>query len=147
MKCSLFSLSVLIFVLTDTFKCVSFKLTTILPAGKINDVATFDLFFRKNPFKGEFTIFAGLWDCMALLENFHYSDSDIAYLRTVLPPSVEDEFFTFLQAITPQEVKVYALPEGKGRALYPPFRKGKGLAKVKYVSLKENWFLKVKDIF
>ncbi len=66
-----------------------------------------------RPLKGEFTIFAGLWDCLALLENFHYSDSDIAYLRTVLPSSVEDEFFTFLQALTPQEVKVYALPEGE----------------------------------
>ena len=75
-------------------------------------MATFDLFFRKNPFKGEFTIFAGLWDCLALLENFHYSDSDIAYLRTVLPSSVEDEFFIYLQALTPEAVKVYALPEG-----------------------------------
>jgi nicotinate phosphoribosyltransferase len=83
-----------------------------LTSGKINDVATFDLFFRKNPFKGEFTIFAGLGDCLALLENFHYSDSDIAYLRTVLPPSVEDEFYIFLQALTPEHVKVYALPEG-----------------------------------
>jgi nicotinic acid phosphoribosyltransferase len=131
-------------VLTDTFKCVSFKLTTILPAGKINDVATFDLFFRKNPFKGEFTIFAGLWDCMALLENFHYSDSDIAYLRTVLPPSVEDEFYTFLQAITPQEVKVYALPEGKGRALYsfPPAK-----VKVFYALLEGKLVLEGKGHF
>jgi nicotinate phosphoribosyltransferase len=71
------------------------------------------VFVNIRPLKGEFTIFAGLWDCLALLENFHYSDSDIAYLRTVLPSSVEDEFFTFLQALTPQEVKVYALPEGE----------------------------------
>ena len=54
---------------------------------------------RKNPFKGEFTIFAGLGDCVKLLENFHYSETDISYLRSVLPPSVEEEFYEFLQTI------------------------------------------------
>ena len=81
-------------------------------SGKINDVATFDLFFRKNPFKGEFTIFAGLSDCLKFLENFHYSETDISYLRTVLPESVEDEFFQFLQQLSPKDVTVCALSEG-----------------------------------
>merc|ERR1711892_960987 len=81
-------------------------------SGKINDVATLDLFFRKNPFKGEFTIFAGLSDCLKFLENFHYSETDISYLRTVLPESVEDEFFQFLQQLSPKDVTVCALSEG-----------------------------------
>jgi nicotinate phosphoribosyltransferase len=48
-------------------------------AGKIKDTATFDLFFRKNPFCGEFTIFAGLEEVLKFLENFHYSDSGMCW--------------------------------------------------------------------
>ena len=44
-------------------------------SGKIDDHAVFDLFFRTNPFHGEFTIFAGLDECMKFLDSFHYSES------------------------------------------------------------------------
>lgn len=44
-------------------------------SGKIDDHAVFDLFFRTNPFHGEFTIFAGLEECLKFMENFHYSET------------------------------------------------------------------------
>jgi len=81
-------------------------------SGKIDDVATFDLYFRKNPFKGEFTIFAGLGACVKLLENFHYSETDINYLRSVLPETVEEEFYEFLHQISPKDVTLHAVSEG-----------------------------------
>ncbi|XP_063702471.1 nicotinate phosphoribosyltransferase isoform X1 [Culicoides brevitarsis] len=81
-------------------------------SGKINDQAVFDVFFRKNPFHGEFTIFAGLEEVLKFLLNFRYSDGDIEYLRETLPEGVEDEFFEYLRNLTAEEVTLYALEEG-----------------------------------
>ena len=70
-----------IFSLNDQISVFSLDLYQITmayaywKAGRMNDVSVFDLFFRKNPFQGEFTIFAGLTECLKFLENFHYSDS------------------------------------------------------------------------
>lgn len=47
-------------------------------SGKVADTAVFDLFFRANPFHGEFTIFAGLEECLKFMENFRYSDSGMS---------------------------------------------------------------------
>ncbi|XP_021917956.1 nicotinate phosphoribosyltransferase isoform X1 [Zootermopsis nevadensis] len=79
---------------------------------KINDTAVFDLYFRKNPFQGEFTIFAGLEECLKFLENFHYSDSDIEYLKQTLPQTIEPEFFVFLRQLTADSVILSAIDEG-----------------------------------
>ena len=81
-------------------------------AGRTNDRAVFDLFFRKNPFSGEYTIFAGLTECLKYLQNFKFTDSDIDYLRTALPTDVEEKFFNYLRSLTPHDITLYALNEG-----------------------------------
>lgn len=47
----------------------------------MNDHAVFDLYFRKNPFQGEFTIFAGLEECINFLQKFRYSTSGMYFTR------------------------------------------------------------------
>lgn len=78
----------------------------------MNDTAVFDLYFRKNPFDGEFTIFAGLDECVRFLENFRYSDTDIEYLKNTLPEGIENDFFNYLTQLTAKDVTVYAVDEG-----------------------------------
>ncbi|KAI6196479.1 Nicotinate phosphoribosyltransferase domain containing protein [Aphelenchoides besseyi] len=80
-------------------------------AGTFDDDACFDLFFRKNPFKGEFTVFVGLEDCLRLVQNFHFSASDMDFIREVLP-NAEPEFYEFLENLTCRKLKIFAIPEG-----------------------------------
>ena len=77
------------------------------------DSSIFELFFRKNPFGGEFTIFAGLDECLKHLESYKFSESDIAYLKTV--PALqhcESAFFDWLLNLDTSQVTVRAVPEG-----------------------------------
>ena len=39
-------------------------------AGKKEEPAAYDYFFRDNPFGSGYVIFAGLWDLLKSLENF-----------------------------------------------------------------------------
>ena len=48
-------------------------------------VLSFDLYFRKNPFAGEFTIFGGLEECIRFIANFKITEEEIKFLRTVMP--------------------------------------------------------------
>jgi len=73
--------------------------------------AVFDLFFRKNPFDGEYTIFAGLTEVMAFLNTYKFTDQHIAFLREQIP-TAGDDFFEYLSTLDCSQVKVYAFKEG-----------------------------------
>lgn len=45
-------------------------------------IATFDMFYRRNPDKGGFAIMAGLEQAIEYLQNLTFTDEDIAFLRT-----------------------------------------------------------------
>lgn len=45
--------------------------------------ACFTMFFRENPFKGGFAIAAGIEPALEYLENFGFSEEDVAYLATL----------------------------------------------------------------
>ena len=48
-----------------------------------NDRAVFDVFFRRNPFGGGYSVFAGLEPLLRDLESLRFNPEDIAYLDTL----------------------------------------------------------------
>ncbi|MEO5931354.1 MAG: nicotinate phosphoribosyltransferase [Candidatus Kapaibacterium sp.] len=75
--------------------------------------AAFELIFRKNPFGGEYSIFAGLREALAFLESYRFADDDIAYLRSVPALAhVEDDFWRWLAAVDASELTVESMMEG-----------------------------------
>ncbi len=80
-------------------------------AGVQEEEAVFDLFFRKNPFRGEFAIYAGLEEKLRLFENFHFTDDHISYLKEQMP-RCERGFFDWLKNVDCSKVKIYAFKEG-----------------------------------
>ncbi|CAL5324643.1 nicotinate phosphoribosyltransferase 2-like [Camellia sinensis] len=81
-------------------------------AGKNNERAVFDLYFRKNPFGGEYTIFAGLEECIRFIANFKFKEEEIAFIQASLPKTCEDGFYDYLRGIDCSDVEVYAVSEG-----------------------------------
>ncbi len=73
--------------------------------------AVFELFFRKNPFGGEFAIYAGLEEKLRLLEHFHFTEEHIAYLKEKIPHA-EKGFFDWLKSVDCSGMKIYAMKEG-----------------------------------
>ncbi|XP_057543780.1 nicotinate phosphoribosyltransferase 2-like isoform X2 [Amaranthus tricolor] len=58
-------------------------------AGKHNERAVFDLFFRRNPFGGEFTVFAGVEECIRYIANFKFTEAEIDFVRDAMPGKCE----------------------------------------------------------
>lgn len=80
-------------------------------SGRASAHAVFDLFFRRNPFGGEFTIFAGLSEALSYVKSFRFTTAEIAYVRTLLPHA-EEEFFLWLSSVDGSGIKIYAPAEG-----------------------------------
>jgi len=74
--------------------------------------SVFDLFFRQSPFNGEFTIFGGLEEVLRFVQNFAFTDADVAVLARKFGNSWEKDFFTYLRQMDMRDVRIYAVKEG-----------------------------------
>mmetsp|Transcript_2138 Transcript_2138/g.3163 ORF Transcript_2138/g.3163 Transcript_2138/m.3163 type:complete len:545 (-) Transcript_2138:796-2430(-) len=82
-------------------------------SGRQDDPAVFELFFRKNPFKGEYTIFCGLDVVLKFVDNYRFSDDDITYLKqTSQLKHCESGFWDYLSNIDCSNITISALREG-----------------------------------
>ena len=79
-----------------------------------NRHAHFELFFRKNPFGGSYTLFAGLDEVLKFLAHFRFSEDDIQFLRNTpqlchCEPAFFDDYLANLDC---SDVVVHAMKEG-----------------------------------
>ena len=80
-------------------------------SGRQDEHAVFEAFFRKCPFKGNFTIFAGLDEVITFLRGFKFTKEQIAYLRKSIPHA-EEEFFEWLLQMNTDKLIIKGIPDG-----------------------------------
>ena len=77
--------------------------------GRANEIAYFDLFFRRPPDNGGFAIMAGLEQVIEYLQNLEFTDDDIDMLRR--KNMFSELFLNYLKEFK-FECDVWAIPEG-----------------------------------
>ena len=73
------------------------------------DVVVFDAFYRSNPCDSGYAICAGLEQVIDYIKNLHFSEEDIAYLRSL--QIFEEGFLDYLKDFQ-FSGDIYAIPEG-----------------------------------
>ena len=79
-----------------------------------NARVAFDVFFRRNPDEGGFSVFAGLEQIVDYLDTLHFEPEDINYLRSL--GQFDERFLDYLKDFRFRG-DVYAFPEGS--VIYP----------------------------
>lgn len=75
----------------------------------MNPRVVFDMFFRKQPFDGGFSVFAGLHDLLESLDGFRFSEGDLRYLEGL--GMFHDWFLDYLSSFT-FKGDIYSMDEG-----------------------------------
>lgn len=78
-------------------------------SGCCDEIAYFDMFFRKIPDNGGFAVFAGLQQIIEYIKELKFNDDDINYLRN---KNIFDEKFLKYLRNFKFECDIYAVPEG-----------------------------------
>lgn len=78
-------------------------------AGRKDEQACFDYFFRDIPFEGGYVIFAGLTDLLELLNDFRFQEDELNYLSE---QGFRDEFLSYLRNFE-LSVDIQAVKEGE----------------------------------
>lgn len=82
---------------------------TYFDQGKQDEEVYFDIFFRKNPFNGGYTISGGLEENINYIKNFNFNKKEINYLRSL--NQFSEKFLNYLETLK-FEGDIYSVPDG-----------------------------------
>jgi len=94
-------------LLTDLYQLTMMQ--GLYMEGKHEQACVFDRYYRHNPFKGGYTIVAGLEHLIEYVKNIHFSDDDLYYLKST--GYFNDKFLEYLKGMS-FTGDIYAMPEG-----------------------------------
>ena len=94
-------------MMTDLYQLT--MMNGYLHHGMQNSRACFDLFYRRQGEMTAYTLAAGLEQAIEYIRDLHFSDEDIAYLRSV--GCFDEEFLTYLRDLR-FTGDIWAVPEG-----------------------------------
>ena len=84
-------------------------------SGKAEQEAVFNLYFRKHPFQGGFTVAAGLSSVIEYLQEHRFNEDDLAYIASLTGSDgnklFDDGFIDYLRKMELQ-CSIDAIPEG-----------------------------------
>ncbi len=87
---------------------------TYFNEGKKDEIVYFDIFFRKNPFNGGYTMSGGLEETIDYIQNFKFGKEEIEYLRGL--NTFNEEFLNYLSNLK-FKGDIYAVEDGT--AVFP----------------------------
>lgn len=82
---------------------------TYFDQGKKDEEVYFDIFFRKNPFNGGYTISGGLEETINYIKNFNFDKEEINYLKSL--NQFSEKFLNYLETLK-FEGDIYSVPDG-----------------------------------
>jgi len=103
-----------------------------------NKTVIFDAFFRTNPFGGGYSIMCGVEQLVKYVKELHFSEEDIAYLRSV---GIFDEDFLEYCRNFHFTGSIYAIPEGS--LMFPREPMVKVIAPIMEAQLMETAILNI----
>jgi len=82
-----------------------------------NNLAVFDVFFRRSIQDSRYAVVAGLEQLVAYIQDLHFDEEDLAYLRSLR--LFDEDFLEILRNFT-FTGEIYAMPEGSVAFPYEP---------------------------
>ncbi|MGP1489027.1 MAG: nicotinate phosphoribosyltransferase [Peptoanaerobacter stomatis] len=94
-------------MLTDFYQLT--MMNGYLKSDKKDEIMIFDMFYRKNPNDGGYTIVCGINEVIDYIENLKFEEEDIQYLKSL--NTFDEEFLEYLRDFK-FDGEIYAVEEG-----------------------------------